>query len=65
MNKLKTKKILAKKIKITGTGKLLRSHQLRVGHLRRHKSKSTLRKQKKPIQIHKSLEKITRRMLGR
>lgn len=65
MPKLKTKKILTKKVKITGSGKILRSHQLRVGHLRRNKSKSTLRKQQKPIQMHKSLEKIARRMLGR
>lgn len=65
MPKLKTKKILFKKIKITGTGKILRSHQLRKGHLRRHKSKQALRRYKRPIEIDKSIEKTIKKLLGR
>lgn len=65
MPKVKTKKSLAKKIKITKTGKILRSHQLRSGHLRRNKSKSALRRHKKPLRFDKSLEKTIKRMLGR
>lgn len=64
-NKLKTNKSLAKKIKITKTGKMMRSHQLRSGHLRTHKSKSALRRHAVPLQVNKTLEKIFRRMMGR
>ncbi len=64
MPKLKTKKILSKKVKITGTGKIMRSHQLRSGHLRRHKSKSALRRHALPVQVSKTIERSVRRMLG-
>lgn len=63
--KIKTKKALAKRIKITGTGKLIRSHQLRSGHLRRHKSKQALRRHARPITITTSLVKSYRRLLGK
>lgn len=63
--KLKTKKILLKKLKITATGKLLRSHQLRSGHLRRNKSKSALRRHAQPLIVNKTLTKTFNRMLGR
>lgn len=62
--KHKTKKSLMKRIKITGTGKIMRSHQLRSGHLRRNKAKKTLRKHAVPIELHKSAAKAVRRMLG-
>jgi large subunit ribosomal protein L35 len=65
MPKLKTNKSLIKKVKITGTGKIMRSHQLRSGHLRRHKSKSTLRRHAVPMRVDKTLEKTMKRMLGR
>lgn len=64
MPKIKTKKSLAKRIKITGTGKIMRSHQLRSGHLRRHKSKRALRRHARPIQINKTGLKAIKRMLG-
>lgn len=63
--KVKTKKALLKRIKISGSGKIIRSHQLRSGHLRRHKSKSALRRHRVPVQIDKSLEKTIKRMIGR
>lgn len=63
-NKLKTNKSLMKKIKVTKTGKLMRSHQLRSGHLRAHKSKSALRRHAVPMQVNKTVEKIFRKMLG-
>lgn len=65
MPKQKTKKTLLKKIKISGTGKIMRSHQLRSGHLRRNKSKSALRRHKQPVQISKTIEKSIKRMLSR
>lgn len=64
MHKHKTKKALMKRIKITGTGKIMRSHQLRSGHLRRNKSKSALRKHAVPVQMHKTMVKSAKRMLG-
>jgi large subunit ribosomal protein L35 len=65
MPKVKTKKTLAKKIKITGTGKILKSHQLRSGHLRTNKSKSALRRHAVPSLMNKSVVKTMKRLLGR
>lgn len=65
MPKVKTKKTLAKKIKITGTGKMLRSHQLRSGHLRQNKSKQALRRHQEPMIMHKTLLKTMKRLLGK
>lgn len=62
--KHKTKKSLSKRVKVTGTGKIMRSHQLRSGHLRRNKSKKTLRTHAVPIQLHKTALKAVKRMLG-
>lgn len=64
MPKIKTKKALLKRIKITGSGKLFRSHQNRTGHLRRNKSKEALRRYHRSVEIHKSLEKDMKRLLG-
>jgi large subunit ribosomal protein L35 len=64
MPKIKTKKSMIKRVKITATGKIMRSHQLRANHLRRHKSKSALRKHAVPIQMHKRDVKAVRRLLG-
>lgn len=47
MTKMKTMKSIRKRIKITSTGKILRRHQLGTGHLKRHKSKTALNRQKK------------------
>lgn len=63
-HKHKTKKALMKRIKITGTGKIMRSHQLRSGHLRRNKSKKALRRHAVPIALDKTLIKAAKRMLG-
>ncbi|MBI2011504.1 50S ribosomal protein L35 [Candidatus Daviesbacteria bacterium] len=62
--KLKTKKSVIKRIKITGTGKLMRSHQMRTSHLKRHKSKSALRRHAKPMQVHKTNVRQLKRLLG-
>jgi large subunit ribosomal protein L35 len=62
--KHKTKKALIKRVKITGTGKIMRSHQLRSGHLRRRKSKSALRRAAEPVEFHKTQVKAVKRMLG-
>jgi large subunit ribosomal protein L35 len=62
--KRKTKKSLMKRVKITGTGKIMRSHQLRSGHLRRNKAKKTLRKHAVAIQLDPSAVKAAKQMLG-
>ncbi len=62
--KHKTKKSLIKRIKITGSGKLMRSHQLRSGHLRRNKSKSALRRHAVEIQLTPALTRQAKRLLG-
>ncbi len=62
--KLRTKKAVAKRFKITGTGKIMRSHQLRTSHLKRKKSKKTLRRHAMAIPVHKAGLKAIKRMLG-
>lgn len=62
--KPKTKKALVKRIKVTATGKIMRSHQLRTGHLRRHKTKRALRRHARPLVLSKSNQKAIKRMLG-
>ncbi|MEN3015226.1 MAG: 50S ribosomal protein L35 [bacterium] len=52
--KLKTKKSLAKRLKITATGKILHKQtNTGCGHLRRKKSKATKRRQKLYVEIPK------------
>lgn len=62
--KMRVKRSLLKKIKITSTGKILRSHQLRSGHLRRNKSKSALRRHAVPVVMSKTFHKQIRKLLG-
>lgn len=50
MPKMKTKKIVAKRFKITKTGKVLhRAQGLR--HIRRKKSKARQRRQDRPVEV--------------
>ncbi len=50
MPKVKTKKIVAKRFKLTKTGKLM--HRVQgARHLRRRKSKSRQRRQDKPVLV--------------
>lgn len=62
--KRKTHKSLVKRVKITGTGKILRSHQLRSGHLRRNKTKKALRRHARPVELNKTQVKVVKRLLG-
>lgn len=64
MYKLKTKKAAKKRFKITATGKILRSNQLRTAHLRRKKSKSALRRHARVVQVNKAGLRQVKRMLG-
>lgn len=64
MSKMKTKKSILKRIKITAKGKLLRRHQLGAGHLKRKKSKGALRRQRKTREFFKGESKKFRKILG-
>lgn len=64
MPKLKTYKAAAKRFKITGTGKL-RRRKSGGSHLRRKKSKRTLRSYRKDLPVAKADRKRVRRMLGK
>lgn len=64
MPKQKTNKSVLKRVKITSTGKILRRHQLGAGHLKRHKSKAALNKQKKTSVFFKGEAKNLRKVIG-
>lgn len=64
MPKMKTRKSISNRMKITSTGKMLKRHQLGVGHLKRKKSKSALNRQKKTSTVFKGDAKAYRRALG-
>lgn len=60
--KQKTRKSLAKRVKITGSGKvLMRPHNIR--HLMRHKSKKAARAGRIPIVLKGKYAKKVKRML--
>ncbi|MFC1625105.1 50S ribosomal protein L35 [Patescibacteria group bacterium] len=63
--KLKTKKTLLKRVKITKNGKLVKK-QVRMGHLKEKKSgPNKTRKSKRLIQENKGHKKIFKSMLGK
>ena len=62
--KIKTKKSVVKRFYVTGTGKIMRSHQLRANHLRRHKTKNALRRHKVDVVVKKVDARAIKRMLG-
>ena len=64
MPKQKTKKSIMKRVKITGTNKILRRHQLGAGHLKRNKSKSALNRETKSVEFFKGESKSFRKALG-
>lgn len=64
MGKMKTKKSILKRLKITSRGKILRRHQLGAGHLKRKKSKGALKRQKKTVEFFKGEAKSLRKVIG-
>jgi len=63
MSKKKIKKSVSKRFKVTKTGKVLFSHQYK-SHLKMHKSKSRLRRQKEPGVLKGAFAKKIKQMLG-
>ena len=64
MPKLKIRKSISKRVKITANNKILRRHQLGAGHLKRHKGKSALERQVKDVLYSKGEAKNIRKGLG-
>ncbi len=63
MKKLKIKKSVSKRFKVTKTGKVLFSHQYQ-SHKKLHKSKSRIRRQKEPGVLKGRFAKKIKKMLG-
>lgn len=63
MYKLKTKRSVKRRFKVTPTGKVLRGSQMR-SHLRTHKSKRTNRAQKEIKQVEGAFAKKIKHLLG-
>lgn len=63
MYKLKIKRSVKRRFKVTKTGKVLRGSQMR-SHLRSKKSKKTLRAQKEIKQVEGAFAKKIRHLLG-
>lgn len=61
--KNKTRKIVTKRFKITGSGKIMRRTQ-NMRHLRRRKSKRQIRAYRVPKQVTGAMAIKIRRMLG-
>lgn len=61
--KIKTRKIVTKRFKITKAGKILRRTQ-NMRHLRRKKSAKQIRRYRKYIEVQGALAKKIRKMLG-
>lgn len=61
--KKKTRKGAARRFKITATGKVMRRSQ-NMRHLRRKKSKKTIRKYRTPVEVTGKWARKVKRMLG-
>ncbi|HUU60161.1 MAG TPA: bL35 family ribosomal protein [Phycisphaerae bacterium] len=63
MPKQKTNKALAKRVKVTGRGKL-RRHRTGAGHLKSVKSPKRIRRFRKETELSRAFQKHARRLLG-
>ena len=63
MPKMKTRKAVAKRIKVTGSGKMMRRRPMR-GHLRSRKSPKRLRNLRQTRELPKAFAKKARRLMG-
>lgn len=63
MPKMKTNKSLSKRVKITGTGKVMRRRPGK-GHLKSRKSPARLRKLREEVQLPDAFARHAKMMLG-
>lgn len=64
MSKMKTRKSILKRLKITSKGKLLRRHQLGAGHLKRKKTKGARMRQKKTREFFSGEARKLKKLVG-
>lgn len=64
MGKMKTRKSIMKRLKITGQGKILRRHQLGAGTHKHAKTKGALERHKKSVEFFKGESKNLKKMIG-
>lgn len=64
MSKMKTRKSILKRLKITAKGKLLRRHQFGSGHLKRKKTKGALGRHKKTVEFFGGEARKLRKVIG-
>ena len=64
MAKQRTRKVVAKRFKITATGKIMRRKQ-NSRHLRVNKSKKAIRAYRVPVEVTGAMAKKIRRMLAK
>ncbi len=64
MAKKKIKKSVAKRFKVTKTGKVMFKHQYG-SHKKLNKSKSRIRRQKEPAKLNGKFAKKVKKLLGR
>ncbi len=62
--KIKTKKAVAKRFKVTRKGKVIKGHAYS-SHLKRKKTKSRIRRQKEPSLVSKGFAKMIRSLIGK
>jgi large subunit ribosomal protein L35 len=63
MPKMKTRKSVAKRIKVTASGKLLR-HRPGAGHLKSRKSPKRLRRFRREVELSPGFARHARHLLG-
>jgi len=64
MPKQKTRKAIAKRVKITGRGKVLRNRP-GAGHLKSRKSPSRIRRFRQEVQVPPTFSRHVKKMTGR
>ena len=63
MPKMKTNKSVAKRLKVTARGKLMR-HRPGAGHLKSRKSPSRIRRFRKAMSVSRAFTRHAKRLLG-
>jgi len=63
MGKVKTRKAISKRLKVTGTGKILRRRP-GSGHLKSRKSPKQLRRFRQEVEVPRNFLRQAKRMLG-
>jgi large subunit ribosomal protein L35 len=63
MPKIKTRKSLSKRVKVTASGKLMR-HMKGINHIKSSKTKARLRKARQVFPLHETLAKKVKQLIN-